>query len=315
MWVSKEQCEKARQYDVLSFLKVADPGELVKVSRNEYCLRSHDSFRISNGKWHWWSRDIKGHTAVDYLIEVKGYSFPSAVIEVLKVMDGRPVVRQNFTSRKFALPLMSSDRSGMEAYLREREIDRRLIRMMGVSGLVFEDATHRNIVFVGKDYDKVPRHAAYRAIDGSMLKGDVAGSDKRFCFVFPRKFSKALHVFEGPIDHLSYLSLCMMNGEDWESDDYLSVCGVHKSQESGEYTLPPALDEYLKHNKQLEQIFIHFDNDDVGASAARGVMRALEGKYEVINMPPPVGKDYNEFLKIIKNEMRKEDTDGRTNYY
>ena len=187
--------------------------------------------------------------------------------------------------------------------------------MMGVSGLVFEAANHRNIVFVGSDFDNVPRHAAYRAIDGSMLKGDVAGSDKRFCFAFPRKFSKALHIFEGPIDHLSYLSLCMMNGEDWESDDYLSVCGVHKSQESSEYTLPPALDEYLKHNLKLEQVFIHFDNDEVGASAARGVMRALEGKYEVINMPPPVGKDYNEFLKIIKNERRKEDNDGRTNYY
>ena len=86
MWVSKEKCKRAREHDVLSYLRIADPGELVRVSRNEYCLRSHDSFRISNGKWHWWSRGKAGHTAVDYLVEVKGYSFPFAVNEVLRTM-------------------------------------------------------------------------------------------------------------------------------------------------------------------------------------------------------------------------------------
>ena len=33
MWVSKEKCKRAREYDVLSYLRIADPGELVRVDR------------------------------------------------------------------------------------------------------------------------------------------------------------------------------------------------------------------------------------------------------------------------------------------
>ena len=52
-----------------------EPQELVHVSGNTYCTREHDSLRISNGKWYWFSQDIGGRSALDYLIKAKGLSF------------------------------------------------------------------------------------------------------------------------------------------------------------------------------------------------------------------------------------------------
>ena len=111
------------------------------------------------------------------------------------------------------------------------------------------------------------------------------------------------------MDLLSYVTLCIRDGREWQYDDMITVCGVYKTKEDGVYHMPAALDEYLKQNPQVKQIFIHFDNDDVGASAARRLIRELEGKYEAINMPPLLGKDYNEYLMITKNGGR----DGRKN--
>ena len=70
-----EAIERARQVDLLTYLQTCEPQELVHVSGNVYCTKTHDSLRISNGKWCWFSRGIGGYSALDYLIKVNGYSF------------------------------------------------------------------------------------------------------------------------------------------------------------------------------------------------------------------------------------------------
>ena len=65
--------------DLLTYLKNYEPYELVHFSGNTYTTRTHDSLKISNGKWMWWSRGIGGRSALDYLIKVKDYSFLEAV--------------------------------------------------------------------------------------------------------------------------------------------------------------------------------------------------------------------------------------------
>ena len=70
-----EAIERARQVDLLTYLQTCEPQELVHVSGNVYCTKTHDSLRISNGKWCWFSRGIGGYSALDYLIKVNGCSF------------------------------------------------------------------------------------------------------------------------------------------------------------------------------------------------------------------------------------------------
>ena len=60
---------------MLSYLQTYEPHELKRSGPNEYCTRTHDSLKISNGKWCWNSRGFGGRTALDYLIKVRGMDF------------------------------------------------------------------------------------------------------------------------------------------------------------------------------------------------------------------------------------------------
>ena len=82
-YVTPEQIAKAKEMDLLTYLQIFEPTELVKVSPNTYCTREHDSLKISNGKWCWHSRGIGGKTALKYLIEVKNIPFTSLDKNVL----------------------------------------------------------------------------------------------------------------------------------------------------------------------------------------------------------------------------------------
>ncbi len=68
-YYDSETIERARQVDLLTYLQTCEPQELVHVSGNVYCTKTHDSLRISNGKWCWFSRGIGGYSALDYLIK------------------------------------------------------------------------------------------------------------------------------------------------------------------------------------------------------------------------------------------------------
>ena len=83
-YISKEDLEQARRIDLLTYLKTCEPDELVSMGYEKYKLKSHDSLKLSNGKWFWWSHNIGGSTALDYLIRVKGIALPQAVLLLSK---------------------------------------------------------------------------------------------------------------------------------------------------------------------------------------------------------------------------------------
>ena len=70
-YFTPEDIQQAKQLDLLTYLQIYEPDQLVKVSGDTYCTKEHDSLKISNGKWHWFSRKIGGKTALDYLVKVK----------------------------------------------------------------------------------------------------------------------------------------------------------------------------------------------------------------------------------------------------
>ena len=80
MQIDPDVLERVRQIDLLSYLREFEPSNLVKVkgTSNVYCTAEHDSLKISNGKWYWWSRGFGGYSALDYLIKVKEYDFVEA---------------------------------------------------------------------------------------------------------------------------------------------------------------------------------------------------------------------------------------------
>ena len=78
-YITPEMIQQAKKIDLLTYLKNYEPDELVRFSGNTYTTKTHDSLKISNGKWMWWSKGIGGTTALNYLIDVKGMSFVEAV--------------------------------------------------------------------------------------------------------------------------------------------------------------------------------------------------------------------------------------------
>lgn len=57
-YVTEEMLEEIRRLDLLTYLREYEPYELIKLPGNNYCTREHDSLKISNGKWYWFSRGI-----------------------------------------------------------------------------------------------------------------------------------------------------------------------------------------------------------------------------------------------------------------
>ena len=48
----------------------------------------------------------------------------------------------------------------------------------------------------------------------------------------------------------------------------------------------------------IKKIDLHLDGDEAGQLGAKGMMAVLGECYEMHYRPPPVGKDFNEYLQI-----------------
>ena len=299
-YVTPEQITQAKELDLLTYLQRYDPHELVHVGGNTYCTREHDSLKISNGKWNWFSRGIGGKTALDYLIKVQGFSFTQAV-EALAGQNFSPLPHvpqaqpKKQEPRVLSLPQPSRCATHAVSYLHGRGIDYDVIDYCIQTGRVYESQKYHNVVFVGRDLKGQPRYAALRGTVGD-FKGEATGSDKRYSFCIAENPSaNSVHLFESAIDLLSYATLLKMKGRDWRQDALLSLAGVFKQKK--EFVIPLALNQYLQDHPGIKTLYLHLDNDEVGREAAAGIMEGLGDKYTVLDRPPPYGKDVNDLLQ------------------
>ena len=295
-YVKPEEIEAARKIDLLTYLRLREPGELVRVSGNTYTTREHDSVKISNGKWYWFSKGFGGVSALDYLIKVRGYTFLRAV----ETVSGKSAAMQCAAPKepepkKLLLPEMNRTADRVSRYLRNRGIDPEIIRYCLYHQILYESKAYHNAVFIGRDEHDEIRYAAIRGTLGS-YKSEAVGSDKHYSFriAFPEN-SAHLHLFESAIDLLSYATLLKMDERDWKQDALLSLAGVYQTKR--ENVVPIALERFLETHR-VDTIHLHLDNDDAGRAAARGICKGLENRYTVLNEPPTCGKDVNDQLMI-----------------
>lgn len=210
-YYDSETIERARQVDLLTYLQTCEPQELVHVSGNVYCTKTHDSLRISNGKWCWFSRGIGGYSALDYLIKVNGYSF----MDAMETITGRAAIRppsfvpapKEEKPKHLLLPQAAPDNRAMVDYLKKRGIDPGVIDYCIQTGRLYESRNkgHSNVVFVGFDKDGKARFGCLRGIGEGRFHGDLSGSDKHYSFALPACVENpAVHLCESAIDVMSY---------------------------------------------------------------------------------------------------------------
>ena len=299
-YIVPEVILQAKQMDLLTYLQNYEPQELVHFSGNVYCTRTHDSLKISNGKWCWHSRGIGGRSALDYLIKVNGMSFTAAVEQIMGRAAIAPPVfvsQPKEPPKPFIMPPMDVGVVDVERYLVGRGISRDLIRYCADLRILYQTRRGKyfNAVFVGYDKDKIPRYASVRGTGGN-FKGDADGSDKRYSFALPNG-SEHLHLFESAIDLLSFATLEEIRIPNFFDGDLLSLSGVYKpKQRIEDSALPPALTQYLTDHPGIKSVHLHLDNDLAGRFATKAIMAVLPKRYTVTDEPPPSGKDYNETL-------------------
>ena len=293
--------EQARQMDLLSYLQRYEPSNLKRVAGNVYCTKEHDSLKISNGKWYWWSRGFGGVSALDYLIKVREYSFVEAV-EMLTGITADwkppPVSVPKDESKVLLLPPKNRDCNRVTDYLFGRGIDLSIIQDCIADGTIFESAEYHNAVFVGKDESGTPKYAACRSTLGSTFKQDASGSDKRYSFrLLAKEPTASVHLFEAAIDLLSYATYLKCEGKDYRKENLLSLSGVYQpKKEIQDSKVPIALTTFLKENPHIKTIILHLDNDKTGRLCTAALKELLKKDYEIVDDPPPVGKDFNDFL-------------------
>ena len=299
-YIAPEVITEAKRMDLLTYLREYEPGELVKFSSNTYTTRTHDSLKISNGKWMWWSRGIGGKSALDYLIKVRGMDFVQAVQTIMgNGSVSFPTCKniKSYEEQPLLLPQKSPTTEVVFDYLFGRGIDFEIINYCLEQELIIESLPYHNAVFIGYDESKEPKYAAYRATNQSRIMGDCTGSKKQYSFRLTAENTGEVHLFECAIDLLSYATLMKLEGKDWRQLNLVSLAGVYSPKQKIEDSkVPVTLGRLLEKDKTIRRIVLHLDNDIAGRKATKALQTILSDKYEVVDDPPQYGKDVNDFL-------------------
>ena len=278
MTYTQAQIDRANAANLEDFLRAQ--GETLVRSGKEYRWKAHDSLTVCGNKWFRHSQS-KGGLPVDFVMEFYGKSFPEAV----QMLTGEPGEAQPEAdpapSPAFRLPLRNVTNANILNYLtQERELSPSLVNFFIAAGDIYEDSSHHNVVFVGRDADGHPRYASNRGIN-EKFRQDAAGAEKAFGFAH-RGTDKQLLVFEAPIDLLSFIELFPKN---WQQHNYLSLGGV-----SGK-----ALRQFLSERPDVERVFLCLDADKAGEDACKRLAALLPDTVSVTRIQPCM-KDWNDVL-------------------
>lgn len=311
-YVEKEDLARAREMDLLTYKQTYDPYDLVKDKEGYYHLKSHDSLKINyhNGKWlwNWWAQGIGGRSALDYLMQVEGMGLVDAVEHLLgNVAKRAPVKPPEVKEEKKGLyiPERKEDERGIYEYLCDRRgIDEKIVHDFVERGEIYMTKRYGNIAFVGHDEEGVVKLVSLRGTRGD-FKNTTAGSDRRYPFMARAEDfgvrNNVVHLFEAPIDMLSYATLMKQTGTDYKMHNLLSLCGIYqpKKENIAESKVPAALTQYINDVPYTKTVCLHLDTDGPGRLAAKALKLVLEKQgYKVYDQPPPEGyKDCNDFLQ------------------
>ena len=295
--------------------------------------------RASDGEWWHHSKGTHGKNALDYLIKEEGMDFQSAIFELLGrneeyyrnlrqsqrddfgavMQDGSlplPPMKNNRSAedRKYpesgaffdekkdlVIPERDTDTSELYAYLTGRGISPVVIDYFVDQGSLYQGAKYKNVCFVGYDRDGNPGLINQRSTKGT-FKGNSTGSDRRYSFMTHVEGQAEVHVYEAPVDLLSYACLLQNAGYDFRQFNLVSLSGISGTGSGVEVKLPMGMEEYLDRYPETTRVYIHFDNDNPGRVAGQRLQEALEQRgVRAVQQYPPAGcKDVNDYLVGIR---------------
>ena len=286
---SREQIAEADQRDILGVAR--ELNLKLEKRKNTYKVPGYGGLYITPMKnaFHCFSADMSrenncGGGPIQLVMVIHQCTFIESVSYLLGIKGLDTYKREPVEEKEieFSLPERSDSFRHIYAYLiKTRKIDRWVVDQFIKEKMLYENKYH-SCVFVGYDYDGNPRHAAIRGtMTSKAFKGETRGSDKRFAFHRSGE-NKMLHVYESPIDMMSYLTLY----PDAIKDHHVALCCLADT----------SLQEYVKHY-DIQRIFLHLDNDEWGRNQTEKLKDFYGKSYDIWDESPFDGyKDFNEQL-------------------
>ena len=282
-YFSPEQKEIAQRTDLVELLR--SQGETLKPSGSEYEWK-YQGRKVTVRRNLWYHQyEQLGGDAVAFVRKFLGKSYMEAM-EYLLRYNGIPLpeICSGEERKGFELPAANQNMNRVFAYLvTQRGISREVVYAFVHKRMIYESAKHHNVVFVGYDQEGNPRHAHKRstAKEGT-FKSNAAGGQPEFSFHWHGTGEK-LFLFEAPIDMLSYITL---HPEGWRQNSYAASCSVSDR----------VLFQMLRDNPGVQLVYICFDSDAPGQSAAQRISDKLFLRGVKSEILVPARKDWNEDL-------------------
>lgn len=186
----------------------------------------------------------------------------------------------------------------------QRALDEKKIYQSIKKSVVYKMYDENNNL-VGASWESTSTIGTYKG-----QKGMVKGSQKTYPFEFTGTGQK-LFVFESPIDMMSYQTLLKNKGKSdiAKEENFIANFGLSDTP----------LENYLKTNPNIKQIYFCYDNDingtilvngkevpcNHGQETAKHQMEKYQDKYECKILTPRL-KDYNDELKAYVKEKEHE---------
>lgn len=317
----KEEKQEAHTTSVTDYLS-RNYGLSFKSNGRGYRCKEHNSLYVNKNdmSWYWNSQAVGGGDVVAFVqkfddrLDLRSVELDYA--DALKIIL-QPITSENRTTPTYkskykkvvskvsdekpelALPKAKEGRyNRVFAYLiQTRKIDKDIVSCLVHHKYIYED-TRGNVVFLGKDKNKEIKYATIRGtLTDKQFRLDCEGSEKENSFYLNGYDKSTLYVFEAPIDLLSHATLDNMisgNNKAWLNSCRLSLAGLSDN----------ALEHYLSEYPQIRNIVFCLDNDERAVIATeKHINKYIEKGYNCSTSPAPKGKDYNEYLQIVKNQQ------------
>lgn len=293
-----DEIKKANEVSILSLAR--NLGLNIVKKKNAYKVPGYGGLYIDEQKNQWncfaaqlSGEQIHGGGPIQLVQFIFGYDF----VQAMKYLDSAHIAvheiqLKSSVKRTFKLPPAAQDYRHVYAYLiKTRGIDHRIVDYFVKSKKLYEN-TYHSCIFVGYDSYGVARHCTIRGtVSENAFKGEAAGSDKRFTFCMEGT-TDTLHIYEAPIDLMSYLSIKWDQKNLW-ADHHLALCCL----------ADVPVQSYLKRFSLVHRLIFHLDNDKWGKAATERYTKEYQllGFETWAEHPKTQYKDFNEQLVIEKN--------------
>lgn len=291
-YYTKDEIALAKSVDLVDLLK--RQGEVLTKSGSEYQWGEGSNKVTVRGNLWFHQYEQVGGNSLDFVVKFYDMKLTDAIRFLIGGSTNsicyESVVHKK--DKKVKIPVANKSMRRIFAYLlNSRGLDRDIVYAFVHRRLIYESATHHNVVFVGYDNNKGIKHIHMRGSSiNSNFKSNVSGSDLRYSFHW-NGISDTLYLFESPIDMLSYITL--KNDCNWKENTYVAACSVSDR----------ALLQSLKDNPQIRTIVLCFDNDEAGKLATNKIKDNLVIHGYEVKVLTPTLKDWNEDLLFYRKEV------------